>query len=185
MEMASLGYHVHPLRIIGFVFAHFLFVAKSPSQARSAPRWCMASVHRSPIVANHPLVLSVRSLPTRTVRPFVLKQRGTKSICVILGHAPRRTEWHSVPRQEPVSSPNHARPFSLQTVGHHRVHAEDGRGRGSRGFCPARSFLGSRVLPVADLPRCIRCHSIHCCIFRMSLTRPAKSRPASKPALCG
>jgi len=41
---------------------------------------------------------------------------AAKSICGIVGHAPRRTEWHSVPRQEPVSSPNHARPFRIKKL---------------------------------------------------------------------
>jgi hypothetical protein len=102
-----------------------------------------------PIVANHHLDLSVESLPTRIVRPSVLKKRGT----------------------------------GVQTVGHHRVHAEGRRGPGSCGFYPARS-LGSRSLPVADSPRSTGCHSIHCCVFRMSLPRPAKSGPGSRPALC-
>ena len=75
--MASAGDHVHSLRQIGFVFAHFVFVAKSPATGEVSPKMVLGFAPPFLIVAIHPLDPAFGSLATRTVRSFVLKQRGT------------------------------------------------------------------------------------------------------------
>jgi hypothetical protein len=83
-----------------------VFVANSPAAGEVSPKMVHGLAPLFLIVAIHPLALGFGSLPTRTVRSFVLKQRGTGVRTVghhRVGHQCPRTVKRAPPKSWPGS----------------------------------------------------------------------------------